>query len=308
MRRASLERLAAIASAVFIADFASKRWALAHLETLLPSGPGLHLAVVNNTRLAWGLETGGFELQVTALATIAIVAVIARIARQLTAVDSSAPTMLALLLGAGAANLADALIPPHGVVDFIAVTTSSGASTAFNVADIAAALGLGLCARTAWRIGQTIVGRRALPDQQIARRLALDTTARRRVLVSGAHALVAMCVFVWVYSMAVAWTPDAGATAPSALLLGTGIFAAAFVASQTLAIRALRHQQDAATAARLQPVIERVVLDGSVATAADDRADGPTPRARRVRRDVRLPYEARPLPDVREDVDGASPL
>ena len=298
-----MERLAAIASVIFIADFASKRWALAHLETLSSSGPGLHLAVVNNTRLAWGLETGGFELEVTALATIAIVVVIARIARQLSAVDSSAPTMLALLLGAGAANLADALIPPHGVVDFIAITTASGASTAFNVADIAAAIGLGLCARTAWRIGQTIVGRRALPEQPRARRFAL-ATVRSRLLVSGAHALVAMCAFVWIYSMAVAWTPDAGASAPSALLLGAGIFAATFVASQTrLAIRALRHQHAAITA-HVQPVIERVVLDGSLASGAADRGDEhPAPRARRVRRDVRLPYEARPLPDVREDAD-----
>jgi lipoprotein signal peptidase len=302
LRSASLERLAAIASVVFIADFASKRWALTHLETLSSSGPGLHLAVVNNTRLAWGLETGGFELEVTALATIAIVLVIARIARQLTAVDSSAPTMLALLLGAGAANLADALIPPHGVVDFIAVTTVSGVSTAFNVADVAAAIGLGLCARTAWRIGQTIIGRRVVPQQPIARSIALSTGVRRRLLVSGAHALVAMCVFVWIYSMAIAWTPDAGAAAPSALLLGAGIFAATFAASQTFAVLALRH---AVTAARVQPVIERVVLDGSLATPADDRADGrTTPRARRVRRDVRLPYEARPLPDVREDLDG----
>jgi lipoprotein signal peptidase len=303
LRRASLERLAATASIVFIADFASKRWALAHLDTLSSSGPGLHLAVVNNTRLAWGLETGGFELEVTALATIAIVVVIARIARQLAAVDSSAPTMLALLLGAGAANLADALIPPHGVVDFIAVTTASGASTAFNVADIAAAIGLGLCARTAWRIGQTIIGRRAIPEQPIARTIAVSTGLRLRLLVSGAHALVAMCVFVWIYSMAVAWTPDAGASAPSALLLGAGIFAATFVASQTLAVLALRHTR---TAARVQSVIERVVLDGSLATTAGDRADDQmTPRARRVRRDVRLPYEARPLPDVREDLDGA---
>ena len=305
MYRASLERLAAISSVVFNADYASKRWAHTQHGTVSSSGPGFHLAVVNNTRLAWGLQTGGFELEVTALATIAIVGVIACIARQLTAVDSSAPTMLALLLGAGAANLADALLPPHGVVDFIAVTSSSGASTAFNVADIAAAIGLLLCARTAWRIGQTIVGRRELPDQPRVRRLAFAAPVRSRLLVSGAHALVAMCAFVWIYSMAVAWTPDAGAGAPSALLLGTGIFAATFVGSQArLALLALRHEH-ATTAARAQPVIERVVLDGSLATARADRGDSEsTPRARRVRRDVRLPYEARPLPDRSEDVDG----
>ena len=306
MHRASLQRHAALASLIFIADFASKRWALDHLDQQSPLSAGLHFAVVNNTRLAWGLETGGFELEVTALATLAIIIVIARIARQLARVDASAPTMLALLLGAGTANLADALIPPHGVVDFISVTGANGASTAFNVADIAAAVGLALCARTAWRIAQTIRGRRALPAEP--RRLALPfvTTTRQRVLLSGAHALLAMCGFVWIYSMAIAWTPNAGSGAPSAMLLGAGIFGATFLASQAKLFLAARRVAEVRVVASGDRVVERVVLDGSLAPGVVEPADGDSvPRGRKPRRGVRLPYEPRPSPDVHGDADRA---
>ena len=55
---------------------------------------------------------------------------------------------------------------------------------------------------------------------------------RDRLLLSAGHALFAMCAFVWLYSMAVALTPDAGRSAPNSLLCGIGVFAVAFVASQ----------------------------------------------------------------------------
>ena len=301
MHRASLERLAALASVVFIADFASKRWALDHLDGSAPLGRGLHFAVVNNTRLAWGLETGGFELEVTVLATIAIAVVVARIARQLAAVDPGAPLMLALLLGAGSANLADALIPPHGVVDFIAITGTNGNSTAFNVADIAAALGLALCARTVWRIAQAMRGHRVQPAPRPAPSVFARgvVSMRQRLLVSGGHALFAMCAFVWVYSMAIAWTPDAGSGAPSALLLGVGVFGAAFFASQGLLHLKARSVADVRHAHQGR-MIERVVLDGSLAAGRTTPSDGETPaRERRPRREMPLSYEPRPSSDVR---------
>ena len=303
-----MERLAALASVVFIADFATKRWALEHLDEPSPVGAGLHFGVVNNTRLAWGLETGGFELEVTVLATLAIVFIIARIARQLSSVDAGAPTMLALLLGAGTANLADALIPPHGVVDFIAVTSASGTSTAFNVADIAAAIGLALCGRTAWRIAQTIRGRRELPVQPRSR-TALSpgvVSMRQRLLVSGGHALLAMCAFVWIYSMAIAWTPDAGSGAPSALLLGVAVFATVFLASQLRLQLTARRVADAVLVARPDRSIERVVLDGSLAATGAPAGDSDVaPRERRPRRDRPLSYEPRASSDAGGETDRA---
>lgn len=89
---------------------------------------------------------------------------------------------------------------------------------------------------------------------------------RDRLLVSAGHAMLAMCAFVWLYSMAVALTPDAGRSAPNSLLCGIGVFAVAFVASQAR-LRILDRRF-----AMLQPashrVLERVVLDGSVSTVA----------------------------------------
>ena len=87
---------------------------------------------------------------------------------------------------------------------------------------------------------------------------------RDRLLVSAGHALLAMCAFVWLYSMALALTPDAGRSAPNSLLCGVGVFAVAFVASQAR-LRVLDRRF-----AMLQPasrrVIERVILDGSLST------------------------------------------
>ena len=268
MRRPPLERLAALASVIFIIDFATKRWALGHLaDPSLVGGVGLHLAVVNNTRLAGGLDGGGFELEITALALVAIVLLVGKIQRHLTAVDASAPTMLGLLLGAGAANLADALIPPHGVVDFIALTLSTGATITINLADVAAAVGIALCARTAWRILQTMRGRRELPLLPSASRS--DAPAGRlRWVVAGGHGLFAMCAFVWIYSMVIVWTPDAGSSAPNALLLGVGVFAAAFVGSQARLAAAARRAADAPLRPRVTLTAERLVMDGSLAASA----------------------------------------
>ena len=106
---------------------------------------------------------------------------------------------------------------------------------------------------------------------------------RDRLLLSAGHGMLAMCVFVWLYSMAVALTPDAGRSAPNSLLCGIGVFAVAFVASQAR-LRVLDRRF-----AMLQPpshrVIERVILDGSVTTVS--YADRPTEQPNRIpRRDV----------------------
>jgi len=104
---------------------------------------------------------------------------------------------------------------------------------------------------------------------------------RDRLLVSAGHALLAMCAFVWLYSMAVALTPDAGRSAPNSLLCGIGVFAVAFVASQArLRVLDRRFAMLQPTSAR---VIERVVLDGSLSTVA--YADTPTERPNRITRD-----------------------
>lgn len=272
-----LDRLAAIASVVFVCDFSTKQWALHQFSPDASSmSSGWHLAVVNNTHLGWGIGSTQTALPLTFALTALIAALVLRICRPLTDVDPSAPTMLGLLVGAGAANLADALIPPHGVVDFIAFTTPDGATTSFNVADVALAVGLALSVRSIWRIAFTMRGRSFAQSQRRTSSRSGAFLMRQRLLVSGGHALLAMCAFIWLYSMAIAWTPDAGRSAPNSLLCGIGVFALAFLGSQ-LRMRVLAQRAptlDEMLASSRTP--ERVVLDGSVPAFASD--DSPTRR------------------------------
>src|SRR5262245_5800500 len=100
-------------------------------------------------------------------------------------------------------------MPPLGVVDFIAVTSSDGWTTSFNLADVAAAIGLMLCGRTIFRIALAL--RDGRPILATSRPAAVDRLMpqRARMLLSAGHALVGMCAFVWLYSMVLAWMPDA---------------------------------------------------------------------------------------------------
>ena len=265
MNRGPFDRLAVAASLVFIADFSTKQWALRRLDAEGDHwfGAGWHLAVINNTHLAGGRAGAGIELPLTIVLTIIVAFLVLRVCRQLTAVDPSAPAILGMLVGSGAANLADALIPPRGVVDFIAFTGAAGDTVSFNVADAVLVVALGLSLRMMWRIAQTIRGR-PRPRLTSNRSYSGALPMRDRLLVSAGHALLAMCAFVWLYSLALALTPDAGRSAPNSLLCGVGVFAVAFVASQAR-LRVLDRRF-----AMLQPasrrVIERVILDGSLST------------------------------------------
>ncbi|MFL5614462.1 MAG: signal peptidase II [Gemmatimonadaceae bacterium] len=283
MNRGPLDRLAVSASLLFIADFATKQWALRNLAAE-PDGPraaGWHLAVVNNTHLAGGMQNGGFELPLTALLTTIVAILVLRVCRQLAAIDATAPMTLGLLLGSGAANLADALLPPSGVVDFIAFTTNTGATVSFNVADVALAIALILCLRMMWRIAETMGGRsrpRAVHHYTYPGALPM----RDRLLLSAGHALLAMCGFVWLYSMAIALTPDAGRSAPNSLLCGVGVFALTFVASQARLRLTRRRVLEGVPVAPLG--FERVVLDGSVVDfpRGDTRVERPGIRRPRI--------------------------
>jgi len=290
VRRGPFDRLASAASLVFIADFATKQWALRVLGAGdQPLAVGWHLTVVNNTHLAGGVEGGGFELPLTALLTTVVAVLVLSVCRQLASLDEMAPVTFGLLLGAGAANLADALLPPHGVVDFIAFTGTSGATTSFNVADVVLVLALALSIRTVARIALTIRGR-VRPLRSLGHRQILGAAPMRdRMLLSAGHALLAMCAFVWLYSMALALTPDAGRSAPNSLLCGVGVFAIAFVTSQA---RLRLAQRRLPSVHPLEPTaMERVVLDGSIPVAelTDLPLDRPrpAPRPRIVIRDER---------------------
>jgi lipoprotein signal peptidase len=275
--RGPLDRLATAAGLVFLADFATKQWALATLSESGDPGIGWHFALVSNTHLAGGIETGGYDLALTVTLTIVAALLVLRICRPLAAVDPSSPATLGLVLGAGAGNLADSLIPPRGVVDFIGFTAPTGMTTSFNVADVILLGALVLFVRTVWRIAMAMRGR---PRPSRYRRSARPSGAlvmRERVLVSAGHALLVMCGFIWLYSMAIALTPDAGRSAPNSLLCGVGVFAVAFLVSQA---RQRVLARELANRPRPAFPLERVVLDGSRPIAP--LTDIPTPRPRTI--------------------------
>lgn len=290
----ALDRLAAIASLVFVVDFATKQWALHHVGTGDGSlTAGWHLAIVNNTHLGWGLGSSQLALPLTLVLTIAIITLVLRVFRQLSAIDPSAPAMLGLLVGSGAANLADALIPPHGVVDFIAFTTREGTTTSFNIADLVLVIGLGLSVRSMWRIVLAIRGRVPAVAPKTPSSTRAIVIMRDRLLVSSGHALLAMCGFIWLYSMVLPWMPHAGRSAPNSLLCGIGVFALAFMASRArMRVNDRRVPAlDGALAARR--ATERVVLDGSIPAFARDGARQPP----RQDQPPRAPFREQPHAD-----------
>lgn len=101
---------------------------------------------------------------------------------------------------------------------------------------------------------------------------------RERLIVSGGHALLAMCGFVWLYSMAIAFTPDAGRSAPNSLLCGVAVFALVFAASSLRLHIADRRIAESLRELRRATAIERVVLDGSFAVAPLDGVGAERPR------------------------------
>jgi hypothetical protein len=183
--------------------------------------------------------------------------------------------MLGLLVGSGAANLADALIPPHGVVDFIAFTPANGTTTSFNIADVMLAIGLALSLRAMWRIVLRIRGRAPTwPHLRTSSRTEAFAM-RDRVLLSSGHALLAMCAFIWLYSMVLPWLPEQGRSAPNSLLCGVGVFAVTFMISRARSRLIDRHASVVDEVLRGRP-IERLVLDSSVpAFARSDERRSP---------------------------------
>ena len=280
MNRRPLDRLAATASLVFIADFATKQWALRALaDNDRWLGAGWHLSLVNNIHLAGGLDGRGLEVPVTVVLTTVAALLMLRICGPLASIDRGAPSTLGLLIGAGAANLADALLPPPGVVDFIAFTGSTGRTISFNVADVFLVVGLALCGRTAWRLALAIRAGNEPASLTNFRSYSGALPMRERLIVSAGRALLAMCGFVWLYSMAIAFTADAGRSAPNSLLCGLAVFAVVFAASQLRLSAADRRFAESLRSLRDSTVLERVVLDGSLATAPTDETEVERPRA-----------------------------
>ncbi|MDQ3949184.1 MAG: signal peptidase II [Gemmatimonadota bacterium] len=150
-RRAPVAVLGATAAAVIVIDEISKAFAL-HLLPELDAGQTrfFQLGVLHNGDFAWGLSAGPESAAISAVAALVILGLSLAVCGALAAHDRVAPVMLGLIVGAGVANATDGLTAPMGVVDWIAV--GAGGGIVVNFADVAVLVGVGLCARTVYRL------------------------------------------------------------------------------------------------------------------------------------------------------------
>jgi lipoprotein signal peptidase len=150
-RRSPVAALGATAAAVIVIDQISKALALYVLRDLDAAQTRfLQLGVHHNIDLAWGLSAGAEGAAISGVAALVIVGISLTVCSALTSHDRMAPVMLGLIGGAGVANATDALTPPVGVVDWIAVGAHGG--IVVNLADLAVLIGVCLCARTVYRL------------------------------------------------------------------------------------------------------------------------------------------------------------
>jgi len=380
VRRSPIAALAAVAYAVILADLLTKLFAVALIGggSLAVEG-GVRLALVYNDAGAFGLSPRELGVEASTVVTFALILLMLRVCRELTAIDGRAPLMLGLITGAGAANHFDMLASPRGVSDFIALEFGALRGLVFNVADLALLAGLLLCVRTAWLLIARISEERSPafavaggngwsaasgPREPVARNLtevasepplfrepeaalalqaAVDRTSsfssstasrREQPMMNGqrdpAHAsrtrrpggisalfalptrfdraatpaLVIACTFILLYSLAIVWLPDAGRSAPSALLLALGVFGTVFVAVYLEMVLAERREaravaqveseladpvwhrglladaSEASAAAELDEEVDRMVIDDSHPGRDASRRAEATPRPR----------------------------
>lgn len=159
----ALARCATVALAVIVVDIGTKIAATTVLgDRIIPAGGATFLGVVYNDAFARGGGTiGSLAVPATLLLAAILLFVIGRVCAPLAAVDRGASWGLGLVAGATAANALDFVRTGRGVVDFLGVRTAGG-SVVFNLADVAAYLGVVILARTAW-----LVARAALEEQRL---------------------------------------------------------------------------------------------------------------------------------------------
>ena len=145
--------LARIAIGVAAVDWFTKAMAsrVAGVEPIALTG-WLRVHVVHNDGTAFGLSAGAYTWQLNLVLTIATIALMLPVSRDLARIDKSAPRALGLITGGALGNLASLLMSPPGVVDFIAIPVSARSEFVLNLADVAAYIGFAMLVRTGFLI------------------------------------------------------------------------------------------------------------------------------------------------------------
>ena len=150
------------ATTVAVLDLTSKQLAATLLgpdgEVPLPIlRNSVRLAVVLNDQSAFGVSLGTYTWHINLVLTIVALFLSAALCRALAALDAWAPVMLGLIAGAATGNLVGLIFSPRGVLDFIAVRSGQGSEVVFNLADVAAIVGVLLVVRTIWALGRALL-------------------------------------------------------------------------------------------------------------------------------------------------------
>lgn len=149
---------AACGFSVAAVDLLSKRlaaWLLAGRDVPV-IGHVVRLAVVLNDQSAFSVPLGPYTWHINTALTLLALGLSVALCQTLARIDVWAPIVLGLIAGAAAGNLLSLLFEPGGVIDFVAVDRGGGRELVFNLADVAAVLGLLLIVRTGARVVQAI--------------------------------------------------------------------------------------------------------------------------------------------------------
>jgi lipoprotein signal peptidase len=164
--RSPLVPLSRIAALVALGDLLTKQVAVWWVGALHPSvSSTVRFGVVHNDKGAFGLTAGDYTFELSLALTLAAIALIVPVARDLAKVDERAPGALGLIAGGAVGNLVSLVVSPAGVVDFIAVQRADGAGIVLNVADLAAYAGVAMLMRTAAMVIAAIKRNRAVAER-----------------------------------------------------------------------------------------------------------------------------------------------
>ncbi len=151
--KANLGVLARIALLVAAGDWLTKAAAARYVGSdPLIFSERLRFAVVHNDGTAFGLSAGTYTWQLNLALTLAAIALMLPVARDLAKIDERAPRALGLIVGGAVGNLASLLLSPPGVVDFISIGFGAHSELVLNLADLAAYAGLAMMLRTGFLI------------------------------------------------------------------------------------------------------------------------------------------------------------
>lgn len=123
-------------------------------------GQLLRIELVHNSAGAFSTSLGAWTWEINVALTVVALLLAIAASPMLARFDALAPHALGLVAGAATGNLASLATSPRGVPDFLAIAHGQGALV-LNVADVAAYIGLALCARIVWSIGRRVLAPRS---------------------------------------------------------------------------------------------------------------------------------------------------